>query len=243
MKPGVMRRIFPLLCAAFGACASYGRPLVEVAPIINATLYMGPTLVEPGDMLDIRFAYKTDWNQTQRVREDGCLSLPRIGATRVAGLTVTELERSLGEKYQPFLELPMLSINLGDQPGVASAGDAGIAVSGEVTRPGLIGMRAERLTLVDALARAGGHLKATALLGNTLLLRRSPQTGLYTGWRIDAREEYWSAAEPLYLQRHDLVFVPNTPIDNVNIWVDQYINKMVPIGVTSFAVGIVVGKG
>jgi hypothetical protein len=65
---------------------------------------------------------------------------------------------------------------------------------------------------------------------------------LYQSWRIDAREDYWATAEPIYLQRHDLVFVPNTPIDNVDIWIDQYINKTIPMGLTSFAVGIAVGR-
>jgi len=40
-----------------------------------------------------------------------------------------------------------------------------------------------------------------------------------------------------------MIFVPNTPIDNVNIWVDQYINRMIPMGVTTFAFGILVGHG
>ena len=81
-----------------------------------------------------------------------------------------------------------------------------------------------------------------ALLGNTLLIRRSPQTGLCQAWRIDAREDQWETAEPIYLQRHDLIFVPNKPIDNINIWVDQYINRMVPVGPATFALGIAVGR-
>jgi hypothetical protein len=33
----------------------------------------------------------------------------------------------------------------------------------------------------------------------------------------------------VFLQARDVVFVPNTAIDDVNIWVDQYIRKMIPI--------------
>jgi hypothetical protein len=39
-----------------------------------------------------------------------------------------------------------------------------------------------------------------------------------------------------------MILVPNTPIDNANIWVEQYINKMIPLGVTSFVLGIVIGR-
>jgi polysaccharide export outer membrane protein len=222
-------------------CASYGRPLPEIAPEINATLYTGPTLVEPGDVLDLRFARKGEWNQTARVRRDGCMSFPALGELRVAGLTVTDLEKSLDEKYRPILVEPALTLNVGEPAAAGVEGDAGILVTGQVGKPGRVGLRGENLTLVEVLALAGGHLEATALLGNTLMLRRSPQTGLYTAWRIDAREDFWASAEPVYLQRHDLVFVPNTPIDDANIWVDQYISKMLPVSLTSFGVGIVVG--
>ena len=237
------KRLSLLLPVLLGSCASYGRPLEEVAPEINATFYTGPTLIEPGDMLDLRFARKSDWNQMARVRDDGRVSLPVLGDLRVAGLSVPELQRDLGGKYSEVLTEPALTVNVSEATGPEGGGGTSVTLSGEVSHPGLIAMHGERLTLIEALGRAGGQLKATALLGNTLMLRRSPQTGLYTGWRIDAREDRWATAEPIYLQRHDMIFVPNTPIDNVNIWVDQYINRMIPMGITSFAVGILVGHG
>jgi polysaccharide export outer membrane protein len=231
-----------LLCTVLVACATYGKPLPEVASEINSTLYTGPTLIEPGDVLDVRFPRKSEWTHSFRVRTDGCVMLPMIGDLRVAGLTVPELGRVLAERYGVTLEGLDVTVNLTDPAGVATEPPGGVVVSGEVAKPGMVSISGARLTLLDALGEAGGQLKATALLGNTLMLRRSPLTGLYTAWHIDARTDYWGTAEPIYLQRHDLVFVPNTPIDNANIWVDQYINKMIPMGLTSFAVGIVVGR-
>src|SRR5262245_5378674 len=185
-----------------GSCASYGRPLEEVAPEINATFYTGPTLIEPGDVIDLRFARSSQWNQTARVRDDGRVSLPVIGDLRVAGFSVPELARNLVEKYDPILRDTALTVNVSEGAGPDTDAHTGVTVSGEVTRPGMLSVRGERLTLIEARGRAGGQLKATALLGNTLLLRRSPQTGLYTSWRIDAREDRWATAEPVYLQRH-----------------------------------------
>jgi polysaccharide export outer membrane protein len=225
-----------------GACAAYGKPLGEVASEVNATLYAGPTLIEPGDFVDLRFPRKSEWNQTAGVRPDGCLSFPLIGELRVAGTSIADLKRSLDARYQAILDAPDVTINLESQLREGRGAGSGIVVSGEVATPGLMSVSGERLTLIDALGRAGGQLKATALLGNTLLLRRSPRTGHYAAWHIDARVEHWGAAEPIYLQRHDMIFVPNTPIDDVNIWVDQYLNRMIPVGVTSFALGIVVGN-
>src|SRR5262252_834297 len=109
-------RLTLLLPALLGACASYGRPLEEVAPEINATFYTGPTLIEPGDMLDLRFARKSDWNQTMRVRDDGRVSFPAIGDLLVAGFSVPDLERTLGDRYtdkdKPILVDATLTVNV-----------------------------------------------------------------------------------------------------------------------------------
>ena len=230
------------ICGLAVSCASYGTPLPQIADEINATLYTGPTLVEPGDTLSLRFPGKADWNQVAVVRTDGFVSFPAIGEVLVAGNPVAEVQSRLTELYHDILVPPDLVLNLGDpaQPSTPARGD--IVVGGEVKTPGLVGMAGERLTLLDALSRAGGHVKGTALLGNTLMLRRSPRSGLYSSWRIDAREIFWDSSQPIYLQRHDMILVPNTPIDDANTWVDQYINKMIPLGVTSFVLGIVIGN-
>jgi polysaccharide export outer membrane protein len=230
------------LVALLAACASYGRPLTQVAPEINATLYTGPTLIEPGDVLELRFARKAEWNTTVRVRPDGSVSFPVLRDLRVAGNTIPELERTLGDQYQPILSEPDLTLNFSDPLGQEAEDRAGVVVSGEVTKPGLIGTRGGRLTLLEALGRAGGQLKSTALLGNTLMIRRSPQTGLCTAWNIDARMVHWATAEPVWLQPHDLIFVPNTPIDDLDIWMDQYVNRLLPLGLTSFALGVAVAR-
>ncbi len=230
------------LCGLAVSCATYGTPLDQIANEINATLYTGPTLVEPGDALSLRFPGKAEWSQVAVVRTDGCVSLPVLGEVLVAGNPVAALQRMLVERYREVLEPPDLVLNLGDPAQPSTQGQGGITIGGEVKTPGLVGMAGERLTLLDALTRAGGHLKGTALLGNMLMLRRSPSSGLYSSWRIDAREEFWDSSQPIYLQRHDMILVPNTPIDNANIWLDQYINKMIPLGVTSFVLGIVIGN-
>ena len=84
------------------------------------------------------------------------------------------------------------------------------------------------MTLIDGLARAGGHPKATALLKQVLLVRFMPDSNTWRSWKIDARPDEWGAANQILLQANDFVYVPNTPIDDVNIWIDQYIRLMIP---------------
>ena len=35
-------------------------------------------------------------------------------------------------------------------------------------------------------------------------------------------------AEPFYLQQQDIVYVPRTGVANINLWIEQNINKMLP---------------
>jgi protein involved in polysaccharide export with SLBB domain len=104
-----------------------------------------------------------------------------------------------------------------------------VYVMGEVDKPGEFELDPDRrLTLLDAVARAGGPLKASAYLAHTLLVRWSASTGKQLTWTIDAREQHWAGKEPVYLQPYDLVWIPNTPVDDVAIWVDNYIRRMIP---------------
>ena len=78
-----------------------------------------------------------------------------------------------------------------------------------------------------------GALRGTAEItlaqgSNTLLVRWSPSTGKQLHWTIDARPETWSGSTPLLLQPYDVLYVPNTPVDEVAIWVDNYIRRMIP---------------
>ena len=39
--------------------------------------------------------------------------------------------------------------------------------------------------------------------------------------------------KPIYLEPYDIVYVPRTTITKVNLWIDQYLTKMIPrIGLT-----------
>ena len=67
-----------------------------------------------------------------------------------------------------------------------------------------------------------------AKLNNVLLLRWSRDKQQQLAWRIDTDDEFFDAAAPLYLQAHDVLYVPSTTIGYVNRWVDHYIRRLIP---------------
>jgi polysaccharide export outer membrane protein len=176
-----------------------------------------------GDQFEVRFASKPTWNQQVDIAPDGSASFLVIGRLIVAGMPLGKLSQTLTEAYARVVENPELDVALKTQ------GAHTIYVMGEVMKPGEFVLGTDRrLTLVEALARAGGPIKASAYLAHTVLVRWSASTGKQLAWTIDARQIYWEGSVPLLLQPYDVIYVPNTPVDDVAIWVDNYIRRMIP---------------
>ena len=182
--------------------------------------------IQVGDQLDIKFFYNPDLNEQVTVRPDGRISLQLVREVMVAGLTPSELNQLLIQKYAPELKKPEITVI------VRSFGAYNIYVDGEVKKPGmfpLIGFT----TVLQAISRAGG-MKDTARPSEVVIIRR----GAYNkplAFQVNLRKVIDSTDmnQDIALQPSDIVYVPRSSIANVNIWVDQYIRKNIPIGVSS----------
>ena len=214
-----------IACLLIGsACETAGGPaLSKIASEINSTLEPQTVVIGIGDKLEIRFPYSPTWNQEVEVTADGSASFMAVGRLIVAGMSMGQLRDALSSSYTRVFENHELDVVL------KTRGARKVYVMGDVEEPGEFEIDPDRrLTLLDALARAGGPIKETAYLAHTLLIRWQASTGKQRAWTIDAREEHWTGSEPVYLQPYDLVFIPNTPVDDVAIWVDNYIRRMIP---------------
>lgn len=195
----------------------------KIAQEINATLEPSAVVLGVGDQIEVRFPYSPTWNQTVEIGPDGSASFLAIGRLIVGGMSPGKLNQTLGDAYKHVLENPDLDVVV--KTPVAH----NVYVMGDVHEPGEFAIAADRrLTFLEAIARAGGPLKESAYLAHTLLVRWSASTGRQLTWKIDAREENWRGGEPLYLQPYDVIWIPNTPVDKVAIWVDNYIRRMLP---------------
>ncbi|MEY4673121.1 MAG: hypothetical protein RL148_905 [Planctomycetota bacterium] len=228
-----MTKLLRLLCLLvpllFAACKTTGRPMDEVADEINRFYERKPLRVEPGDTVDLSFPFKQEWNHSVRVRPDGRASFLLVGEVRVAGLSVGELQEVLAESYRNSSSPQEISVNVvaGAPRSGSDVGGTSVYVMGEVRTPGAQNLDGRSITLVEAIGRAGGPIKNTARMESVLFVRRL-QEGRVVSWVVDSRVELWGTAAPIYLQPNDVVFVPNTNIDDANIFVEKYIRQMLP---------------
>ena len=223
----MIRSLIPL-ALLLGACSTpQGPPLHEAAAEINLTLYEGLDRLSPGDSFDVKFSYVEEYNQSLKVMEDGQCSFLEVGTLQVAGLLPSELEERLEEAYAAVLtgRDPSLAVVVVEQ--VADR----VYVLGEVASPGGHALpRTGEMSFLQALALAGGFDKTTSWLGNVLLVRYDPATRTQRSWVLDARPEHWGQAETVVLQEYDVIFLPNTRIDQTIININNWVWGLLPIG-------------
>jgi polysaccharide export outer membrane protein len=177
------------------------------------------TLV-PGDVVDVKFYYTPELNENQMVRPDGTITLQLVGKVVAQGKTPKELRNDLIRLYAPQLKKPEIEVL------VRTKNDRKVYVGGEVNTPGVVELPGE-LTALEAIKKAGGFKVPSADLKNVLLVRQ--KDGKEYGCLLDISKVLeGQESQSVFLQPHDIIYVPPTGITQVNNWVEQHINRMLP---------------
>lgn len=179
-------------------------------------------VIQPGDSLDVKFFYNPELNESLIVRPDGKISLQLAPGVMAAGLTPRELTDVLTKAYSQELANPGIAVIL------RSFASQKVHVDGEVNKPGLVTL-VGTMTALEAIAEAGGF-KDTARLKEVLIIRKAaPQKPVTIVADMESAIYGADKTQNITLAPYDIIFVPRSPIANVNTFVDQYIRKNVPI--------------
>jgi protein involved in polysaccharide export with SLBB domain len=175
--------------------------------------------LQPGDTFDVKFDFVTELNENVKVRPDGFISLQRIGEVRVQGLTPGEVTDLLESRYADVLARPGLTVIVRDF--VAQQ----MFVGGEVMEPGLVPLRGE-VTMLQAILQTGG-LRPSARLSEVVLIRDLGENRAEAR-TVDLRPVLDGKSADIVLRPYDVVFVPRSRIAKAGLFVEQYINALVP---------------
>jgi polysaccharide biosynthesis/export protein len=152
-----------------------------------------------GDKLRIEVYKDPQLSQAAQIRPDGKITLPLLGDLEASGRTPLELRDSITRQLKEYMTNPVVTVI------VVEASGATAYVMGEVNHPGAVTLQGGQLTVLQALAIAGG-LKDFANTKNIRILRRSP-VGVQTitfNYKDAIR-----GAVPVYLRAGDTVVVPD----------------------------------
>jgi protein involved in polysaccharide export with SLBB domain len=177
-----------------------------------------------GDEVEVKFYYQSDLNEYQAIRPDGRISLQLIDDVLAVGKTAEELAHIISGRYRPILRRAEATVV------VKKIIKAKVFIGGKVGRPGLLEVDST-LTLMQAIFEAGGFLDS-AEMREVLLIRRKNNYKKPEVLRLNMEEP----SNDLLLHPYDIVYIPPSPISQVDAFVEDYITKIIPVtfGITYY---------
>ena len=204
------------------ACFSVVKPTLLDSPEFRAALPSGKYVILPGDELEVRFFHTPELNTALPVRPDGYISLPYVRDVRAAGRDPEELADELMRRYGEELRNPDIAVI------VRSFSAHQIHVGGRVMKPGVFPLTGP-MTVIDSLFAAGG-VDPAGMLSEVVIIRRTPDNShLVIPVNLEAVLNGRDVTQNIKLLPYDAVYVPNSPVADVNDCVDLYIRKNIPI--------------
>jgi len=154
----------------------------------------------PGDKLRIEVYKDAQLSQSVQVRPDGKITLPLAGDIDASGKTPLELRDTVGKALKEYMTNPVVTVI------VVEASAATAYVIGEVARPGAVNLQQGPLTVLQAIALAGG-LKDFADAKNIRILRKSASAVQTIAFNY--KDALKGNGAPVYLRPGDTVVVPD----------------------------------
>ena len=106
--------------------------------------------LQAGDIVAVSVWQEPGLEQLVLVRPDGGISFPLAGDLEAAGATIDELSQRLRERLRKYISDPVVTVTLQEIPGNR------VYVLGRVNKPGDFPLVTRDVTVIQALAMAGG---------------------------------------------------------------------------------------
>lgn len=222
--------LISILVLLLGACAKVDYDLPASLPIDQPSRQAAALASErletalgddgdfnPGDLVRISFPYMPTLDAEQRVQPSGFISPPLLAPIQTRGLTAATLQQQLEKSYRSKLRHPQVAVALVEYNRKPAPPE--FFVLGEVVAPGPKEYR-EGMTLIEALARAGGANR-TANLSKVVVLE--PEGAQLAARMVDFRSILSGKAGPEgrvvpVLSPNAIVIVPPT---NLSLTADK----------------------
>ncbi|MCU1272501.1 MAG: polysaccharide export protein [Acidobacteriaceae bacterium] len=160
------------------------------------------------DVVEIRFTFSPEFDQTVTVQPDGFVALKAMGDVFAEGSTISELRDSVRSAYATTLRDPEVSVILSDfeRPFFLAGGQVG--------HPGKFELRSP-ISVAEAIAIAGGFTEQSK--HSQVVLFRKVTDGIVEARVLNMKAMLASRnlEEDLELKPGDMVFVPQNRISKI----------------------------
>jgi polysaccharide export outer membrane protein len=166
------------------------------------------------DLLEIKVFQLDQFDQTQRVADDGSITLPLLGRVEVAGLTREQVEARIASLLEArYLNDPQVTVFVKEHESRK------VAVTGAVNEPGSYEMLGER-TVLEMIALAGGVTKDVSK--EIVVIRPQPEEA--TERIVLELEDVMYHGDPasnIVVEPGDMIYVP------MEVLIKVYVNGAV----------------
>lgn len=160
------------------------------------------------DVVEIKFTFSPEFNQTATVLPDGFINLKAAGSLFAEGLTLGELKEAVRAAYAATLRDPEVSVGLKDfeRPFFVAGGQVG--------HPGKYELRSPT-SVAEGVAIAGGFTEQAK--HSEVVLFRKVNDGIVETHVLDLKAMLASRnlEEDMELRPGDMVFVPQNRISKI----------------------------
>ena len=133
--------------------------------------------------------------QNYLVDKQGNIEFPILGTTKVSGMSREEFIAMMKKNLKPFVSDAVVYMNIINFK---------ISVLGEVSRPGVVVVNGDRISLLEAIAQSG-DLTMFGKRKNVLIVR--DEMGVKSFNRIDMTQADFINSPFYYLKQNDVVYV------------------------------------
>lgn len=196
-------------------------PISDTSPM-TPTAKLTPYRLQIGDVIDIKLLSNPELNEQITIPPDGLISTAVVQGIMAYGRTAIELEYTLEQRYAEYLAAPNLAVI------IRSFAPNRVYVTGEVNQPGEFISVGPNLTLLQAIARAGG-LKPSASPDELIIIRRGSgdKTQILSANYREAASGS-NVKGDVRLASYDVVYIPRSDISDVFLHYNQYVRQFVP---------------
>ena len=202
--------VFVAIILSFLSCGGTPEKMSKAEqPAMPATVRS--VQLEPGDQIEVKFAYLPDFNEVQIIRPDGKIELLLVGEIEAAGKSPSELRTDLISRYSEHFAHPELAVL------TRLAFKRKVFVGGSVLIPGVVEMPGN-LTALQAIMQAGGFDMKTAEVKDVVVIR-SLENGQRQLFSLDFEKSLAGLESQAFpLAPMDIVYVPQTGMTQVAQW-------------------------
>lgn len=171
----------------------YVKPPDDAAPAATSIV------LSEGDVVKIAFPSAPNLDTTAQIRRDGKITVPVLGEVQAAGMTASDLEKSLKKAYEGQLVSNDISVMI-------TSSMFSVYVTGAVGHPGKINSD-KPITALDAIMEAGGPDYTRANLKAVLIDRKV--NGLMEHYKVDLDAVLKGRSNKNFsLHPGDIIYVP-----------------------------------